>query len=141
VADLRSDYLKAKDSGNQEASNRYAIDYHAFLVDSAFTVAHELVHCFVGFLLGDKRVGTPRSLMPKGYEDKPTRGESGRMWEELLFGGRTSYSLPQKKGNPVRLFIDKDSKKAQVDPDHINDIAQGSMLATQNMKQLVTCLD
>jgi hypothetical protein len=127
VADLRSEYLKVKESGDKEATNQYAIDYHTFLVNVAFTVAHELVHCFVRFLSGDKRVGTPRSLMPKGFEDKPTRGESGRMWEELLFGGCTSYSLPQKKGDTVRLFMDKDNKKAQVDPDHINDIAQGSM--------------
>ena len=128
VADLRSSYLKAKKSGDKDAAKRYATDYYAFLVDGAFTVAHELVHCFVGFLSGDKKVGTPRSLLPKGYEDNPTRGESGRMWEELVFGGCVSYSLPQKKGVPVRVLMEKDNKEAQVDPDHIKDIAKGSTL-------------
>lgn len=129
MAELRSRYVQVKESGDKDAARRYGTDYRAFLVDGAFTVAHELVHCFVRFLSGDKRVGTPRSLLPKGYEDKPTRGESGRMWEELVFGGCASYSLPKKKGAPVRLLIEKDGKEAQVDPEHIKDIARGSTSA------------
>lgn len=129
VAQVRANYLKAKEKGDKDGIKRFGTDYRAFLVDGAFTVAHELVHCFVRFLSGDRRIGTPRSLLPKGFEDKPTRGESGRMWEELVFGGCVNYALPSKKGAFVQLMLEKEGKEAQVDPDHVKDIAQGSTLA------------
>ncbi|KAH6623903.1 hypothetical protein F5144DRAFT_540517 [Chaetomium tenue] len=127
VAQVRASYLKAKEKGDKDGIKRFGTDYRVFLVDGAFTVAHELVHCFVRFLSGDRKIGTPRSLLPKGFEDRPTRGESGRMWEELVFGGCVTYSLPSKPGAFVRLMVEKDGKEAQVDPDHVKEISQGKL--------------
>lgn len=128
MAKLRSQHLVAEEFKDEEAARRYAIDYRTYLVDGANTLAHELVHCFVRFLAGDTTVGTPRRLMPKGfaYDDMPGKGESGRMWENLTFGGCFVVYQPRKRGGRPRLWINKGYREAEVDPDDIRNIVDGS---------------
>ncbi|KAH6846970.1 hypothetical protein B0I37DRAFT_353760 [Chaetomium sp. MPI-CAGE-AT-0009] len=131
IAQTRSWYLDAEKAGDKDAAKRYRIDHRAILVEGAFSVAHELVHCFIGFLSGTRAAATPLSLVPKGWEDEntPYRGESGRKWEELALGGCVSLSLPSKKGDRVKIKVKKqDEKRYEVDPNTIKDIVNGKIV-------------
>lgn len=55
------------------------------------TIAHELVHCFTGFITGAYRPGTPPRVVAGPYGSLPggtrARGEAGWAWCEETFGG------------------------------------------------------
>ncbi|KAF4342644.1 hypothetical protein FBEOM_3417 [Fusarium beomiforme] len=50
------------------------------------SVAHEVVHLFIGFLTGNPRSNTPPLVTLEPYGNRQ-RGEAGRYWEELVLGG------------------------------------------------------
>ena len=140
MARLRSRHLAVEEAKDGEAIRRCAISYRACLVDGAIILAHELVHCFITFLSGGPGVRTPRRLLPRGYsnEEMPGSGESGRTWEKEVFGGCINPSLPRNEGGYIRLWLHKDNREAEVDPDNIQEmIADGSTFRPQKMKPLV----
>ncbi|KAK3291670.1 uncharacterized protein B0H64DRAFT_348998 [Chaetomium fimeti] len=51
-----------------------------------FATAHELVHKWVGYLIGDPRSGTPDNVAYPGNAP-PDGGESGWFWESRFLGG------------------------------------------------------
>ncbi|KAK5635393.1 hypothetical protein RRF57_011105 [Xylaria bambusicola] len=67
--------------------------YESFTFIMGITVAHELVHFFVGYLTGQDVPDTPEwvSYLPPVYnrvEENGTEiGESGRTWEGYVLGG------------------------------------------------------
>lgn len=50
------------------------------------SLAHEIVHLFVGYLTGDRNIRTPPLVTTVPYREART-GESGRLWEDRLLGG------------------------------------------------------
>lgn len=139
MAGTKSYYLKAK---TQDERERDLANHYAFLADAGLTIAHELVHCFIGFLAGDRSVGTPKTMVPKGFVDDPERGESGRTWENWLLGGCASLSLPQEKGNNIprgQIWIEKDYMEIEVHPEAIRSLVARSTLA--DAKHFGTCRD
>ncbi|KPM38673.1 hypothetical protein AK830_g7871 [Neonectria ditissima] len=62
-------------------------DFHKFLFLLSVSVAHELVHLFVGFMLGDSGRSTPAEINhPAGQAGSQRLGESGRYWEGKFLG-------------------------------------------------------
>jgi hypothetical protein len=61
--------------------------YNRFLLSLAVTIAHELVHCFMGFLSGTEKADTPLDLMGIKVSYGGTWGDSGTVWEHLVLGG------------------------------------------------------
>ncbi len=109
------------------------------MADGALTIAHELVHCFIGFLTGDPGVGTPQKLAPPGYEPKAwLAAESGRTWEHRVLGGCATVVrgcatllVPKEKGDKVpRAFIQlgKDHKIIEVDSRAVEAMVERSTL-------------
>ncbi|KAK3299595.1 uncharacterized protein B0H64DRAFT_389095 [Chaetomium fimeti] len=125
MARLRSLHAAPKEGHYRRG---YDANYNALLVEGAFTIAHELVHCFVGFLSGDRALRTPPSFLPVGFEQRGSNhGESGRMWELLVLGGCVSLSgltgkddeLPQ-----LRIWLENNHKEIVVDPEVVEAIVQ-----------------
>lgn len=78
--------------------------FESFLFLMSITVAHELVHLFIGSLTGDDRPFTPPgiSYLPDHYNtriDGEPVGESGRAWESSFFGG--TVEAFEQKDNPL----------------------------------------
>lgn len=67
------------------------------------SLAHEIVHLFVGYLTGQQRILTPPELSADGFDTGPN-GESGRYWESILLQGNLEMWYPRtaalKKGVP-----------------------------------------
>lgn len=84
---VSADYLAYRNNKD----NTIAHESIMFLM--AITVAHELVHLFVGLLTGYIEPTTPPDVTyiaehyNKQLEDGTFAGESGRAWESLMFGG------------------------------------------------------
>ncbi|KAK3906933.1 hypothetical protein C8A05DRAFT_29135 [Staphylotrichum tortipilum] len=68
--------------------NCFAYDRFSFLV--TVTIAHELVHCFMGFLSGAEQTDSPISLAGFTYEALGGWGDSGTAWERRVLGGVAS---------------------------------------------------
>ncbi|KAF7536450.1 hypothetical protein G7054_g4585 [Neopestalotiopsis clavispora] len=78
--------------------------FESFLFLMSITVAHELVHLFVGFISGNNRPLTPPdvSFLPEDYNTKirgKPVGESGRAWEAYVLGG--TVEAFEQKDNPL----------------------------------------
>lgn len=77
----------------KDQARPYGEAFDAFMFLMAITIAHELCHLFIGFLVGYDRPKTPETLsyLPELYNSQEwdgTRvGESGRSWEGNTFGG------------------------------------------------------
>ncbi|KAI0536633.1 hypothetical protein GGR58DRAFT_528110 [Xylaria digitata] len=86
----------------------YLPAYEGFLFIMATTVAHEMVHLFIGFLTGYRSPDTPKEVtfLAPLYNDliaTSTRiGESGRMWESLVFGG--AIETAEDISNPLGVY-------------------------------------
>lgn len=65
----------------------------------AVTIAYELVHCFTGYLLKKSTLHTPANVS-YGYGGDSSSGESGRKWEQRMFGG---YIDARERGGEVLL--------------------------------------
>ncbi|KAK8112450.1 hypothetical protein PG984_012976 [Apiospora sp. TS-2023a] len=61
--------------------------YDTFKFQMGISVAHEIVHLFVGFLTGSKRPITQPSVNMPGFDIDDDEGESGRYWERIFLGG------------------------------------------------------
>ena len=68
-------------------------------------MAHELVHCFTGYLLKEKTMHTPAPVS-YGYNRNTSLGESGRKWEHRMFGG---YIDARERGEMVYLGANKET--------------------------------
>jgi hypothetical protein len=65
-----------------------AENLRTYLVDGAITLAHELVHCFMGLLSGYEGLGTPLRVRARGWgEPDDEKGEAGRLWGHMVFEG------------------------------------------------------
>lgn len=126
-----------------------AANYAAVLADVATTVAHELVHCFIGFLAGDGTVQTPTQIVPPGVEKmipkdprKPRKatGESGWTWESRAFGGCGSLRVWKDDSNKpgsspempkAQLWVKDEGrdKEGPVDPGAVRAMVNRSTLA------------
>ena len=94
------------------------------------TVAHELVHAFVGFLTGTELPTSPShiSFVPEfnnhQCSDGTVRGDSGYSWEGKVFGGFITYVAaaepPELDDHPLgkrqagELWLVKENKEAQM---------------------------
>ncbi|KAI0403870.1 hypothetical protein F4802DRAFT_569693 [Xylaria palmicola] len=82
--------------------------YENFMFIMAITVAHEVVHLFVGYLTGRELPNTPRrvSYIPSVYnklqDDGTEMGESGRAWEGYVFGGIVETA--EDRANPLGAY-------------------------------------
>ncbi|KAK8004637.1 hypothetical protein PG989_004356 [Apiospora arundinis] len=82
-----------KSAQNEQPRDAHVCAYERFLFLMGITVAHELVHFFVGFLTGYDAPSTPGevSFLPSIYNIPIAGGryvgESGRAWEGVVFGG------------------------------------------------------
>lgn len=78
---------------NEQPHEAHVSAFEDFIFLMAVTVAHELIHFFVGFLTGYNRPETPTkvSFIPSLYNittpEGIEMGESGRAWEAIVFGG------------------------------------------------------
>lgn len=87
---LRAGQQASTEQG-QSRPNTAAFETFMFLM--GITVAHELCHLFVGFIIGWERPATPGniSFLPELYNhtarDGNVIGESGRAWEGWVLGG------------------------------------------------------
>jgi hypothetical protein len=70
-------------------SENFSQDYKSFMVQLGITMAHELVHCFVGMLAGSEEIDTPKELVGNHTSgiDCMDWGESGLTWEIHALGG------------------------------------------------------
>ncbi|KAI1349766.1 hypothetical protein F5Y01DRAFT_316439 [Xylaria sp. FL0043] len=92
---IMQNLLRAGDSvrNNESFSEAHFAAYESFTFIMAITVAHELVHFFIGYLTGRASPNTPEkiSYLPSIYNkpgiDGKEIGESGRTWEGDVFGG------------------------------------------------------
>ena len=66
---------------------QYKEEFQKYLFLLSVTVAHELVHLFVGMLLGNSEFDTPGAINFPTVSSLSTEGESGRVWESLFFEG------------------------------------------------------
>ncbi|KAK4096385.1 hypothetical protein N658DRAFT_501652 [Parathielavia hyrcaniae] len=97
----------------------YQKTYVNNLVFRAFTVGHELVHCFITFLAGNSSMHTPVGFAPTGFGDD-VRGESGRQWEVGAFGGSVSlvyWETIAPAPSVGEIWLTKDDMMAKVNPD------------------------
>ncbi|KAK8068466.1 hypothetical protein PG996_007578 [Apiospora saccharicola] len=87
------DHLIRAGTRNEQLRDAHVSAYERFLFLMGITVAHELVHFFVGFLTGYDRPSTPEEVtyLPSLYSSQTAGGidvgESGRAWEGSVFGG------------------------------------------------------
>ncbi|KAK4233457.1 hypothetical protein C8A03DRAFT_19478, partial [Achaetomium macrosporum] len=107
---------------NSDGRRRDAANYRALLVDGALTIAHELVHCFVGLLSGNQ-IFTPQSLKPPGFGDPNAKeGEAGRTWELRVLGGYARLSHVLERGEQIpraQVRLDKSIMEIEVDPEAV----------------------
>lgn len=79
--------------------------FETFMFLMGFTVAHEMLHLFVGYLVGYITPSTPPTVtfLPALYnnvlEDGTEMGESGHAWEGLVFGG--TVDAFESRSNPL----------------------------------------
>jgi len=115
-------------SGDKKERQRHARTYNAFLLDGAVTIAHELVHCFVGFLSGDRTILTPTQIAPPGYITRSTVwcGESGEEWEFRVLGGQAELSAPSSEDRfpEAQNWVKRNNKELRVDPKCITGIVE-----------------
>ncbi len=138
MAKAKSDYEAAKRIKKNPSLPTYTAAYQATLAFRAFTVVHELVHCFVTFLGGAPWKETPVGLAPLPYRDAQ-RGEAGRTWEVWALGGWVElyYSWGAATGEVGEIWLTKaDGRTARVDPDAIGRLVNRSKLLEANK----TCL-
>lgn len=76
-------YINERNEGAAKAAKD---EHYCYIFIMAVTVAHEVVHVFIGFLTGDNWPDTPPEVQARGFADHRV-GESGRFWEDALFGG------------------------------------------------------
>lgn len=71
----------------REGSNPVAMArFRTLLVRLSTTVAHELCNMFTNYLTLNRQIHTPRDVVYGPYGDFAV-GESGRVWESLVWGG------------------------------------------------------
>ncbi len=132
--------------GKADNSNRqrHAANYTTLVADGALTIAHELAHCFMGFLTGDPGVRTPQELAPPGYEPKAGSGaESGWTWEHMVLGGCASvlggciaFLVPKERGDkppPAFIQLERDGRVMKVDPGVVEALVERRTSATQSV--------
>lgn len=73
-------------SSTGEAANHFQASLARFKFHLVLILAHEIVHFFVGYLIGDNSFDTPPSIGQGRFNDADV-GESGRHWESVLLGG------------------------------------------------------
>ncbi|RWA09822.1 hypothetical protein EKO27_g5309 [Xylaria grammica] len=121
---------------NQQPLEAHITAYNNFMFIMGITIAHELVHSFVGYLSGSARPSTPENIsrLPSRYNTSHERGtetgESGRAWEGLVFGG--IVEAVEDPFNPLGAFqagvlysLDGNEQAREVDPSYIGQILQG----------------
>ncbi|KAK7964465.1 hypothetical protein PG988_011439 [Apiospora saccharicola] len=81
--DIIENMLYARQQGPSVAGG----SYDTFKFQMGLTVAHEIIHLFVGFLTGSERAMTPPNVSMPGYDRNETTGEAGRYWERIFLGG------------------------------------------------------
>lgn len=64
--------------------------YNRFKYQMVITLAHELIHCFTGYLTGTAKPLTPRTISLTPYGNRQS-GESGRYWESVFLGGVVEF--------------------------------------------------
>lgn len=71
--------------------------YSRFRFILGVTIAHELVHCFMGFLSGTEKADTPVEIMGLIATFSGSNwGDSGTVWECFVLGGKvTSFEEPR----------------------------------------------
>ncbi|KAK5993042.1 hypothetical protein PT974_06469 [Cladobotryum mycophilum] len=74
-------------------------DWSKFLFLMSLSIAHELVHMFIGYLTGDSSRDTPPQVDYRP-QASGSRGESGRAWEREMFGFLTEavYDPNDRRG-------------------------------------------
>ncbi|KAJ9144053.1 hypothetical protein NKR23_g6065 [Pleurostoma richardsiae] len=87
---LIADVLKAKRDMTDDG-DKHAVRFRQLLFFLGVVVAHELVHAFNGFLCGYVQLDTPSDVDDCMDPDALRRGEAGRVWERLAFGGRIDW--------------------------------------------------
>ncbi|KAK8099958.1 hypothetical protein PG999_010332 [Apiospora kogelbergensis] len=61
--------------------------YDTFKFQMGISIAHEIVHLFVGFLTGTTRAMTPPNANMPGFGGpQQAEGEAGRYWEKIFLG-------------------------------------------------------
>ncbi|KAI0410264.1 hypothetical protein F5X98DRAFT_386687 [Xylaria grammica] len=121
---------------NQQPLEAHTTAYNNFMFIMGITIAHELVHSFVGYLSGSARPSTPENIsrLPSRYNTSHGRGtetgESGRAWEGLVFGG--IVEAVEDPFNPLGAFqagvlysLDGNEQAREVDPSYIGQILRG----------------
>ncbi|KAK3941400.1 hypothetical protein QBC46DRAFT_340533 [Diplogelasinospora grovesii] len=121
------------DQQNSNADERKAVETFKFLM--AITLAHEMVHFFIGFLAGSTIPCTPPSITGARLRHNHTDdsgneiGESGYAWEKCAFGGkvvaiedvnhplggRQAGVLVLKKGNDTGRLIRHDWEQDSIE--------------------------
>jgi hypothetical protein len=105
-------------AGNNSASTNHPDEltaFESFMFLVSVTIAHELMHLFVGFLAGYNWPSTPPkiSFLPQLFNndiDDEEVGESGRYWEGVVLGGtiesyeNTSNPLGSRQAGDLFLF-------------------------------------
>ncbi|KAK4124661.1 hypothetical protein N657DRAFT_690151 [Parathielavia appendiculata] len=122
IASMEAVKAFSSQGGDSRSRRRVTSNYRALLVDGALTIAHELVHCFVGLLSGyGYLTNTPKSLKPPGlYKEKD--GEAGRTWELRVLGGYAGLSIVRERGEQIpraRIRLEWDNKEIEVDPEAV----------------------
>ncbi|EEY21947.1 conserved hypothetical protein [Verticillium alfalfae VaMs.102] len=85
--------VHAGNNATQTRSQPEMEAFETFMFLMGVTVAHEMLHLFIGFLVGYITPSTPPTItfLPELYNsvlaDGSEVGESGRAWEGLVFGG------------------------------------------------------
>ena len=69
-----------------QQSSTAGTNYKRFKFQMVISLAHEIIHCFTGYLTGNSRALTPETISMPGFT-QGIAGESGRYWENLFFGG------------------------------------------------------
>ncbi|KAF5261425.1 hypothetical protein FOXYS1_7877 [Fusarium oxysporum] len=105
-------------AGNNSASTNHPDEltaFESFMFLVSVTIAHELMHLFIGFLAGYNWPSTPPQLsfLPELFNneiDDQEVGESGRYWEGVVLGGTvetyedTSNPLGSRQAGDLFLF-------------------------------------
>jgi len=81
------DAVAAIKANRRSSPSTYDMEvYRALHVRLGITLAHELVHLYTHYLVRRQQSHTPPNITYGPYGDG-RKGESGRYWEERLFGG------------------------------------------------------
>ncbi|KAK8112193.1 uncharacterized protein PG998_008650 [Apiospora kogelbergensis] len=67
--------------------------YDIFKFQMGISIAHEIVHLFVGFLTGTERAMTPPDIRMPGFGESDEHGEAGRYWEKIFLGELSKTGL------------------------------------------------